>query len=66
MENVSLLYDKEFESKVNKLMEIGKDAFDVYLNPDVLIKYNKKSLDSVIDTFKNSGLDPKIVPLMAY
>ncbi len=66
VENVALLYDKEFESKVNKLMEIGKDAFDVYLNPDVLVKHNKKSLDNVIDTFKNSGLDPKIVPLMAY
>ena len=66
VENVALLYDKELESKVNKLMEIGKEPFDVYLNPDVLVKHNQKSLDSIIDTFKNCGLDPKIVPLMAY
>lgn len=66
VDNVELLYDKEFEQKLKKLVEVGKEPFDVYLNPDVLIKYNKETLDNVIDTLRNSGLDPKIVPLMAY
>ena len=66
VENVSLLYDKELAQKVNKLVEIGKEPFDVYLNPNVLIKYSKESLDNVIDSLINSGLDPKIVPLIAY
>ena len=66
IENVELLYDKDFKNKVSKLIEIGKDPFDVYLNPSVLIKYNESELNSAIDKLKNGGLDPKTVPLMAY
>ena len=66
IDNIALLYDKELEQKIRKLIEIGKEPFDVYLNPDVLIKYNKDTLDGIIDKFRNNGLDPKIVPLMAY
>lgn len=66
VDNVELLYDKEFSLKVDKLIEIGKEPFDIYLNPSILIKYNKDDLDNTIDRLKNSGLDPKKVPLIAY
>ncbi len=66
VDNVELLYDSEFDSKVNKLIEIGKEPFDIYLNPSILVKYKKDDLDSTIDKIKSSGLDPKIVPLIAY
>lgn len=66
VDNVSLLYDKEFQSKVEKLIEIGKEALDIYLNPNILIKYNKTELDNKIDELINGGLDPRLVPLIAY
>ena len=47
-------------------MEIGKDAFDIYLNPNILVKYDTVGLVNTIDRLKNSGLDPKKVPLIAY
>lgn len=66
VDNVELLYDKELKEKINKLIEVGKDTFDIYLNPNILIKYNQEALESTIDKLKNSGLDPKKVPLIAY
>ena len=66
VDNISLLYDKELEAKVDRLMRIGKSALDIYLNPNVLIKYDYKNLDKAILLLQNSGLDPKKVPLMAY
>lgn len=66
VDNVSLLYDKELEEKVSKLLEIGKDTYDIYLNPNILIKYDTNGLVNIIDKLKNSGLDPKKVPLIAY
>ncbi len=66
VDNISLLYDKELEAKVDRLMRIGKSALDIYLNPNVLIKYDYKNLDKAIILLQNSGLDPKKVPLMAY
>lgn len=66
VENIELLYDKELEEKFSKLIEIGKEPFDIYLNPNILIKYNINDLGSTIDRLKNSGLDPKKVPLIAY
>ena len=66
IENIELLYDKEFEQKFRKLMDVGKDAFDIYLNPNILVKYNKDDLDNTITRLINSGLDPKQVPLIAY
>ncbi len=66
IDNVELLYDKEFEQKINKLIEIGKEPLDIYLNPGILIKYNKNDLDDTINKLRSSGLDPKKVPLMAY
>ena len=66
IDNVELLYDREFIDKMNKLIEVGKEPFDIYLNPNILIKYNKEDLNNTIDRLKNSGLDPKKVPLIAY
>lgn len=66
VDNVELLYDKELDEKINKLIEVGKDTFDIYLNPNILTKYNKDNLENIIDKLKNSGLDPKKVPLIAY
>lgn len=66
VDNIELLYDKELEAKVSVLLELGKDAFDIYLNPNILIKYNINDLNSTIDRLKESGLDPKKVPLLAY
>lgn len=66
VDNISLLYDKELEAKVDRLLRIGKSALDIYLNPSVLTKYDYRSLDKAIIVLQNSGLDPKKVPLMAY
>lgn len=66
IDNVSLLYDKELEEKINKLIEIGKAPLDIYLNPNILMKYDAMELTNTIDKLRNSGLDPKKVPLMAY
>ncbi len=66
VDNAELLYDKEFEQKINKLVEIGKEPGDIYLNPNILIKYDNDTLGSVIDKLISSGLDPKKVPLIAY
>lgn len=66
VDNMSLLYDKELEAKVDRLLRIGKSALDIYLNPTVLTKYDYKNLDRAIILLQNSGLDPKKVPLMAY
>jgi hypothetical protein len=66
VEHINLLYDKELEAKVDRLLRIGKSALDIYLNPTVLTKYDYRSLDKAIILLQNSGLDPKKVPLMAY
>ena len=66
VDTVELLYDKEFEQKINTLIKVGKDPFDIYLNPNILIKYNTEDLERMIDKLKSSGLDPKKVPLIAY
>jgi len=64
--NPELLYDKELDSKLSKLLSIGKSAHDIYLTPKVLVKYDLQGLNNTIDILKTSGLDPKVVPLMAY
>ena len=66
VDNIELLYDTELEKKINKLIAIGKEPFDIYLNPNILIKYNSNDLDSTISKLRQSGLDPKMVPLIAY
>ena len=66
VDHLNLLYDRELEAKVDRLMRIGKTALDIYLNPTVLTKYDYRNLDQAIISLQNSGLDPKKVPLMAY
>ena len=63
---VGLLYDKDLKSKIDILMNAGKEAIDIYLNSNVLTKYSKEELSRVIDTIKASGMEAKSVPLMAY
>ena len=65
-DNIELFYDKEMKSKIDKLTEVGKLPQDIYLNPNVLTKYNLLELDSAIKELEDSGLEPKNVPLMAY
>ena len=65
-DNVELLYDKELIKKVEKLFSLGKSAIDIYLNPNVLKKYNLEQLNQVVSDLEKNGLDPKMVPLMAY
>lgn len=66
LDNIDLLYDKEMASKVDTLMNLGKLPKDIYLYPNILIKYNLNELDSAIKLLEDSGLDPKNVPLMAF
>lgn len=66
VDHINLLYDRELEAKVDRLLRIGKCALDIYLNPTVLTKYDYRNLDKAIILLQNSGLDPKKVPLMAY
>ena len=66
VDHINLLYDKELEAKMDRLLRIGKSALDIYLNPTVLTKYDYKNLDKAIILLQSSGLDPKKVPLMAY
>ena len=66
VDHINLLYDKELEAKMDRLLRIGKSALDIYLNPTVLTKYDYKGLDKAIILLQSSGLDPKKVPLMAY
>ena len=66
VDNIELLYDTELESKIERLTSVGKAPQDIYLNPNVLVKYSLNELDSAIKTLHESGLEPKNVPLMAY
>ena len=66
IDNIEFFNDSELKSKIEKLLEIGKTPFDIYLNPNILNKYNLNELTKVINELKESGLDPKKVPLMAF
>jgi len=65
-DNVELFNDKELKMKIQRLTSVGKLPQDIYLNPNVLVKYDLNGLDSAIKTLHESGLEPKNVPLMAY
>lgn len=65
-DHINLIYDRELEAKVDRLLRIGKSALDIYLNPTVLTKYDYKGLDKAILLLQNQWLGPKKVPLMAY
>ena len=65
-DNISLLYDDEFIDKINRLMSVGKAPLDIYLNPNILLKYDLAGLNNAINLLQINGLDPRKVPLMAY
>ena len=54
------------ELKKKNLLGLGKEARDISLMPNVLVKYDLKGLNNTINVLQISGLDPKKVPLMAY
>ena len=64
--NIHLMYDKEFKDKVELLLKTGKEIIDIYLTPNVLVKYDKEGLANAINALKSNGLSPNEVPLMAY
>ncbi len=64
--NISLMYDVELKEKIESIQNNGKESIDLYLNPEVLSKYNLEGLKSRISDMKANGLDPKEVPLVAY
>ncbi len=66
IENIELFIDDELGTKLDTLLGVGKVPFDIYLNPTVLVKYDASELNTSINALKESGLDPKKVPLMAY
>lgn len=66
VDNIDFLYDKELKQKIDMLLNIGKDPMDIYLNPNILIKYNLTELYNAITALKDSGLEPDKVPLMAF
>ncbi len=66
VDNIELFIDDQLEEKINLLLGVGKVPFDIYLNPNILIKYDANELSKSINALKESGLDPKKVPLMAY
>lgn len=65
-DNVELLFDKELENKVELLLEVGKSSSDIYLNPNVLVKYNLDKLKEAVEVLKANNLNPKDIPLIAY
>ncbi len=64
--NIHLMYDKELKEKVELLLKTGKEIIDIYLTPNVLVKYDKEGLINAINALKSNGLSPNEVPLMAY
>lgn len=65
-DNISLLYDSEFKEKIDRLVSVGKAPLDIYLNPNILLKYDLAGLNNAINLLQINGLDPRKVPLMAY
>ncbi len=66
VDNIELLYDKDLKAKIDTLIKAGKQPQDIYLNPNVLVKYTLDELNTTIKMLQDSGLEPKNVPLMAY
>lgn len=66
LNHAGLMIDSELEDKFKILLDVGKEAIDIYLNPVLLEKYSKEDLIDAINDIKNNGMDPKNVPLMAY
>lgn len=64
--HISLMYDRELKQKIELLLSVGKDILDIYVNPNVLVKYTYEQIENAIKTIQGNGMDPKEIPLMAY
>ena len=64
--HIKMMYDKELRRKMELLLSVGKETMDIYLNPNVLVKYNYAELERVISVISANGMHPKEIPLMAY
>ena len=64
--HIKMMYDKELRRKMELLLSVGKETMDIYLNPNVLVKYNYAELERVISVIRANGMNPKEIPLMAY
>jgi len=64
--HISLMYDRELKNKIELLLSVGKDILDIYVNPNVLVKYTYDEMENAINAIKGNGMDPKEIPLMAY
>ena len=64
--HIKMMYDKELRRKMELLLSVGKETMDIYLNPNVLVKYNYGELERVISVIRANGMNPKEIPLMAY
>lgn len=62
----SMLYDDDLGEKLQYLFELGKEPVDIYLNPNILVKYDINKLKANVELLVSNGMDPKSVPLMAY
>ncbi len=64
--HITLLYDKELKNKIEMLLNVGKDKMDIYLNPNVLVKYSYEQLENKINAMKSNGITPSEIPFIAY
>ncbi len=64
--HMSLMCDAELRDKVELILSLGKEPMDIYLNPNILVKYNLAELNEAIERVKGTGIDPKELPLMVY
>ena len=64
--HIGLMYDAELRDKVELILSLGKEPMDIYLNPNILVKYNLEELNEAIERVRGTGIDPKELPLMVY
>ncbi len=64
--HIEIMYDKELQDKIELLLSIGKEITDIYLNPNILVKYNYDELQAAIQRVRGTGMDPKDLPLIVY
>ncbi len=64
--HIGLMYDAELRDKVELILSLGKEPMDIYLNPNILVKYNLAELNEAIERVRGTGIDPKELPLMVY
>ena len=61
-----LLIDPELSAKISFFQKIDKTENDIASNPDVLTMYDLTTLDNILSSFGEFGLDPKKVSMLAF